>query len=70
MEIKYDRAVDAAYIALVPIKPGGVRNTYACDVEEVGDSIILDFDGDGRLIGIEILNATALLPHALLFGDG
>lgn len=59
---RYDRQVDAAYIYLTKIAPGGVARTYTCDDEAVGGTINLDFDHEGRLVGIEVLNATALLP--------
>ncbi len=62
IEATYDRQVDAAYIRLKEIAPGGVAKTYTCDVDEVGGEINLDFDQNGRLVGIEILGAFALLP--------
>jgi len=62
IETTYDRQVDAAYISLKKVGPGGVANTYTCDIEQVGGMINLDFDRSGQLVGIEILGATALLP--------
>ncbi|WP_185011044.1 DUF2283 domain-containing protein [Crossiella cryophila] len=38
----------------------------ACDPIEVDGMINLGFDGDGRLIGIEVLAATSKLPRRLL----
>lgn len=35
-------------------------------VEAVPQSILLDFDRDNQLIGIEILNADQLLPRQVL----
>ena len=67
MRITYDRDVDAAYIYLVPsIAPGGVKNTYPCNPSEVKGTINLDFDASGRLIGIEVLDASRKLPLNLL----
>ena len=67
MRITYDRSTDAAYIYLVPmIDPGGVKKTYSCDPAEVNAEINLDFDGSGRLIGIEVLDASRKLPRDLL----
>jgi len=43
MLIEYDKEADAAYIYLVDIPPGGVKNTYPCDPKEVGGMINLDF---------------------------
>jgi len=67
MNITHDASVDAAYISLVD--EGGntaVSSTYGCDANEVGGQIHLDFDMDGRLIGIEVLTASLLLPSSLL----
>ncbi len=67
MKIDYDESADAAYISLLPIiTEGVVERTYTCNPEEVGGEINLDFDGKGRLIGIEVLDARQLLPTALL----
>jgi uncharacterized protein YuzE len=41
-------------------------DTYGCDPEEVGGQIHLDFDKEGRLIGIEVLDASQKLPPAVL----
>jgi len=62
MRIIYDRSVDAAYIYLTDIKPGGAKKTYLCDPRKAGE-INLDFDGNGRLLGIEILDASKKLPE-------
>jgi uncharacterized protein YuzE len=65
-KLTYDPEVDAAYLFLVPIGPGEAKKTYACDPDEVGGQIQLDFDEGGRLIGIEVLDASHLLPKDLL----
>ena len=67
MRVTYDPRVDAAYIYLVDeISLGGVSATYPCDPLEVSGQINLDFDSDGRLIGIEVLDASKKLPAMLL----
>jgi uncharacterized protein YuzE len=66
MKITYDRETDAAYIYLVPIANGGVAQTYPCDPAEVNGMINLDFDSDGRLLGIEVLDASRKLPKSVL----
>ncbi len=67
MKLSYDRSVDAAYIQLArEIAAGGVAKTYPCDPLEVSGQINLDFDAEGRLIGIEILDASKKLPPELL----
>jgi uncharacterized protein YuzE len=63
MKIKYDRSANAAYIYLVSeIGPGDVKKEYHCDFTQVGGMINLDFDSQGRLIGIEVIQASKLLP--------
>ena len=67
MRITYDRSADAAYIYFVgQIAKGGVHRTYSCDPAEIGGMINLDFDYSGRLIGMEILDASKRLPEDLL----
>jgi len=67
MKITYDESVDAAYIYLEDdIKPGGVARTYCCDPQEVNGQIHLDFDAGGRLIGIEVLDASKRLGSNLV----
>jgi uncharacterized protein YuzE len=67
MRIKYDRSVDAAYIYLRDMIPAGaVKMTYSCDPAEVKAEINLDFDDAGRLIGIEILEASLKLPSEII----
>ena len=69
MRITYDPKADAAYIYLVDeIRPGGVARTYPCDPREVNGQINLDFDSEGRLLGIEVLDARRKLPEDLLRG--
>ena len=67
MRVTYDPSVDAAYIYLEErIRPGGVAYTYPCDPLEVRGQINLDFDDEGRLLGIEVLDASEKLSAALL----
>jgi uncharacterized protein YuzE len=64
VKVTYDAEIDAAYIYLVPIGPGdsvkqvSVRGDYA--------GIILDFDREDHLIGIEFLDASKVLPREIL----
>lgn len=67
MRITYDADADAAYIYLADeIEAGGVARTYACDPQEVNGMINLDFDEAGRLIGIEVMDASKMLPTKAL----
>jgi uncharacterized protein YuzE len=62
MKIEIDKEVDAAYIyAKDEINDGEVVRTI-----EVNADIILDFDENGKLIGIEILNASKNLTKEFL----
>jgi uncharacterized protein YuzE len=66
MKTTYDLLVDAAYIYLQdPIAPGEVGTTHVGDAEPAG-SIHLDPDRDGRLLGVEILNASRVLAERAL----
>lgn len=65
MRIHYDKNSDAAYLEL-QASPRLVTKTYCCEPNEVNGQINLDFDVDGRLLGIEILDASRLLPQVLL----
>jgi uncharacterized protein YuzE len=66
LKVEYDKNVDAAYINLTPAESGIAAKTYVCDPDEVGGQIQLDFDDAGQLIGIEVLDASHLLPEAVL----
>ncbi len=67
MRVTYDASVDAAYIFLVDvIGPGEASKTYCCDPQEVNGQINLDFDSAGRLIGVEVLDASRFLSPELL----
>ncbi|WP_309107669.1 DUF2283 domain-containing protein [Arthrobacter sp.] len=67
MRIRYDASVDAAYIYLADeIWLGNAAKTYPCDPIEVDGMINLDFNSEGRLIGIQVLSASAKLPPELL----
>src|SRR3989304_131239 len=50
MKIEYDREVDALYVRL--------QEKFVAKTVEVDEGINIDFDDDGRLIGLEILDAT------------
>jgi uncharacterized protein YuzE len=67
MKVTYDRVADAAYIRLrTEIRFGQVAKQYHCDPGEVRGMINLNFDSEGQLLGIEILDAKRLLPKELL----
>lgn len=65
MRVTYDLEADAAYIYLADER-SMVAKTYLCDPLEVNGMVNLDFDADGRLVGIEVISARAKLSAALL----
>jgi len=67
MKVTYDAATDAAYIYFVDsIAAGAVAVTYSCDPSQVKGMINLDFDSEGRLLAMEVLDASHYLPQSLL----
>jgi uncharacterized protein YuzE len=50
MRVRVDHAADAVYLNLTdrPVK----------DSEEVADGIVVDYDDEGRIVGVEILDAS------------
>lgn len=67
VRVTYDQTVDAAYIYLTePQARVKSARTYPCDPMDVDGMINLDFDEQGRLIGIEVLAASSKLPEYLL----
>jgi uncharacterized protein YuzE len=56
--VTYDPDADAAYIRF---SPEAVQ-----DSEEVSDGIVLDYDAEGRIVGMEVLDARAHLSPDLL----
>jgi uncharacterized protein YuzE len=56
MKLEYDPEVDAAYLTL--------SSAPVADSEEVKPGIVLDYDANQRIVGIEILNLRRQLPDA------
>ena len=65
MKLTVDRSADAAYINLNE-ENISVAKTYPCDPSEVNGMINLDFDSEGHLVGIEILDASKKLNKKIL----
>ncbi|MGW7284546.1 DUF2283 domain-containing protein [Streptomyces sp. NPDC054847] len=67
VDITYDAVANAAYIYLTRAgeHPQSAR-MYPCDPVAVDGMINLDFDADGVLIGIEVLDARSKLPRHVL----
>jgi uncharacterized protein YuzE len=58
MQMRYDPNADAAYLDL--------SKTKIEESEEVLPGVILDFDKEGRIVGIEVLDASRQLPEELI----
>ena len=54
-EIHYDRDVDAAYIR--------IENQKVLDSEEIADGIIVDYDEDNKIVGVELLGIKTIQPE-------
>lgn len=67
LEVTYDKTANAAYVYFIdPQAHAKVAHMYPCDPVAVDGMINLDFDEQGRLIGIEVLAASSKLPTYLL----
>jgi len=65
IRLELDRTVDAAYI-YVGNGTSKAAHTYPCDSGEIDAQIFLDFDDAGRLIGVEVLDASRHLAPEIL----
>jgi len=62
MKFEYDKEVDAGYFYLVD----RIADGEAVKTIELEPNIILDFNKDGKLLGIEVLNASKILKKDVL----
>ncbi len=62
MKIEYDKEVDAAYIYLKDT----IKNSEVKKSTVLKEKIILDYDNSGKLIGVEILDASKVLNKKVL----
>ena len=58
MRLKVDKENDALYFRL--------DETKIVESEEVETGVVLDFDADGKVVGIEILNLSTRIDQAKL----
>jgi len=61
MKVTYDNKADALYIAF---------GEGPATVQEVAEGIALDWDSEGRLLGIEILDASKRVANPEVLGGG
>ncbi|MGB9715742.1 MAG: DUF2283 domain-containing protein [Thermodesulfovibrionales bacterium] len=60
MKIQYDPEVDALYIEFLQLEPGTAEN------RELSEDVIANYTPDGKLAGLEILNASIVLGSGIL----
>ncbi len=58
MKLQYDRETDSLYIDL--------NARPSVDSREVQDGVVLDFDAEGQIVGIDIQRASEILDLATL----
>lgn len=56
MKIRYDKETDIIYIQFSSLQ--------IAESDEEKPGIILDYDADGGIVGIEVLNASTKMDHA------
>jgi uncharacterized protein YuzE len=59
MKIEYDKQVDALYIR--------IQEKHVDRTQEISEGVNLDFDAEGRLIGLEVLGAAEHYSLADIF---
>ncbi|MGW5383476.1 DUF2283 domain-containing protein [Nocardia sp. NPDC003963] len=65
MHVTYDPAADAAYLAVKPsIGAGEAVRQHRVPIDKA--ELVLDFDENDRLLGIEVLGAGVVLPAEVL----
>jgi len=59
MKIQYDAEVDALYIEFKTLAPGTAEN------RELSEDVTANYGPDGKLSGLEVLNASAVMGESL-----
>ncbi|AEV85465.1 hypothetical protein ACWT_4443 [Actinoplanes sp. SE50] len=65
MRVTYDSEANAAYLEVDEIADGAAVENVVVERPGRGD-IVLDFDADGRVLGLEVIGATELLRAPVL----
>jgi hypothetical protein len=71
LESRYDHEVDAGYVAFDPIAAGEAVRQVVVDAPGLDGStraVILDFDAEDRLLGIELLGVHDLVARPRIQG--
>jgi uncharacterized protein YuzE len=54
MRIEFDQEADALYVQ--------IHEAYVAHIKEIEEGVIIDFDENGKVIGMEILDITKRFP--------
>ncbi len=65
LRVTLDPNADAAYAYLTDVPAGAAVTHRVVGVAARGD-VVLDFDREGRLLGVELIGASSVLPVDLL----
>lgn len=69
LDSRYDPEADAGYVAFDPIAAGEAVRQVVVDapgLDGASRAVILDFDAQDRLLGIELLGVSDLVAHPRL----
>jgi uncharacterized protein YuzE len=67
MRITYDPSADMGYVRLVePTTPGSVHRSVVIEHDALQGDVVIDLDGEGRIIGFEIFQGRKQLPREVL----
>ena len=63
--VSYDREVDCGYVYFREIGHGEVRRTIPVHIspEGLAGELNIDVDADGRVVGIEVMKASSIMPQ-------
>jgi uncharacterized protein YuzE len=65
LRISLDPEADAAYLALSPDRAGNIEESVPVRDRAGAIALVVDLSSDGRVLGIEFLNASRRLPDQL-----
>lgn len=70
MHFTYDPEADAAYLSLTQASLTSAMQLPAISAADMDGEVHFDLDREGRIIGIEFVHASLILPKELLSAEG